>query len=837
MKLIRITGFNLKKKMGTVVILFVLTALATMFMSVGMNIASAYSNIYEKNKEFYEEPDNLYLMGQKMFKEEYVGVLEQDEDVDRVELTRPVVMESAKIVYQDGNIELPALFLNMDEDNGMLKANIREEIQTDAPESVYIPASLQQYGFNPGDEITFEYKGNHYYYTVAGITETTSFGIINSGTLKFYLKAPAYESLTGEVGRGYLLSAKLKAGADAELVNKRFTDYIKENANSSEEAEFINSITAVNSKLVISTLGNMVAGIVVGFSVVLVIITLLVVRFRIINSIMENMTQIGVLEALGYKQREVIMIYILEYLGITITGVIAGIIGSYCMIPMLGRLLSDMNGMRWMNSLHLIQDLQCVALMMMAMFVISYSNARKVLKYPPVTALSKGTGTHSFRKNRFSLKKCRNITVWIALKEMGSSLKQNIMVVVCVMCVTFATMMGLYLYFAFGVDDTTIKKVANVEWTDVSIYLNQTTDEQQFLEEIRGMDMVRKAALSKTYIQMYAQDEAVYINIYDDFARLETVAPYEGRNPEYKNEIVVTGTLAKRWHKQIGDMITVEYNGSSADYMICGLSQTFSNGGRMLSLSYEGIKELCPSFRLDTVDVYLKDHADTDEFIKQINTIYGMSAEDAENGKDNIAETRDEKIKRIADEKIARLMKTYGVENLDYSIMIDGKIISGNTRRYAVESVEDFEKYMNSNMNQFEIMFSMIAYVLLGVTMLIIGLMLTFIINSILMQKRMKYGIYKALGFTSRQTAAIITGSLMPAVITGVIMGTILNHFSISRLMNLALDGIGISRMEFHISPIAIVGLSVFLMVYSFIIAMLYAGKVKNISPYELMTE
>ena len=616
-KYFKMTWLNIRKRKSTTCMLLLLVVLSTMFLNVGTKIMKETGDIYIVNKEKLQEPDSAYLMSQATYKDAYYQLLKKDADVKNIELTSLVSMENAKIPYRGGNVETVDLFCNMDQEKGMLKANIREQIEVNENEAIYVPAAMQQYGFSLGDKLSFSFQGNVYQYQIAGWLDTTMFGIVNSGSLKFYLKQPAYEQLAQEAGEVYGLFVKTTSEETSVAVDNRFQEYIRDNADNAVGSQMINRVTPSEAQAMYSYMGYIMAGVMIAFSLIIVLTTLLIIRFRIVNTIQNSMVEIGTLQAIGYKGKQVAFLYWLEY-GITaFVGALLGIAASYAFLPLIGNMLSDANGLRWISQVHIQSDIFCMLFSVAILSVISFYAARRIYQYPPVRAFSKGLQSHNFMKNYFPLEKCKNLTLSLAAKEMSRTVRQSIMIFICIVGVSFSTMLGLYFYITFGVDMTTLKKVFGMEWTDVSITLNKNADEEAMLRDISAMPEVRKAGLSKTYVQMYADDAPTYVDVYDNFERLETAEAYEGRFPIYDNEIDITGVLAQKWGKNIGDTVTLSYNGFQADYLITGLSQTLSNYGNMVKITYEGARRICPTFKMNTMDVYLKPEEEKNEFKKR----------------------------------------------------------------------------------------------------------------------------------------------------------------------------------------------------------------------------
>ena len=218
------------------------------------------------------------------------------------------------------------------------------------------------------------------------------------------------------------------------------------------------------------------------------------------------------------------------------------------------------------------------------------------------------------------------------------------------------------------------------------------------------------------------EGELLSCYVSDDFGKLEMVEVYEGNFPEYDNEIVVTGLLARSWGKKIGDTVTVSSNGASAEYVICGLTQTMNNFGRICFMHETGLLRVEPYYEKNSIQVYLEPGLDIDTFIgamEQSFRVLSPSASPGNTGADmnsNTDSSTDSGInagtnagtdsgasmetgtkkqealaaaKRKAEEKLAALISMYGVDSAQYALMVDGEVVlSGDTNDYEIDRIE-----------------------------------------------------------------------------------------------------------------------------------------------------
>ena len=87
-----------------------------------------------------------------------------------------------------------------------------------------------------------------------------------------------------------------------------------------------------SARTVTSSIGT---SIIVGFSVLLLLIALVVVNFRIKNSVEEEIRNIGALKALGYTSSQLIGTFLMQFTVLSLAGGLLGIICSYVVLPSL----------------------------------------------------------------------------------------------------------------------------------------------------------------------------------------------------------------------------------------------------------------------------------------------------------------------------------------------------------------------------------------------------------------------------------------------------------------------------------------------------------------------
>lgn len=104
-----------------------------------------------------------------------------------------------------------------------------------------------------------------------------------------------------------------------------------------------------------------------------------------------------------------------------------------------------------------------------------------------------------------------------------------------------------------------------------------------------------------------------------------------------------------------------------------------------------------PSYQSDELGVYFNEGVDKKEFIASIKAEYGQSVEDMKKQLADASMSEEERIKAKAEAKIASLMSIYGIDSMDYAIMVDGELIKGSSKNFGIYNIRDMEEYVETN--------------------------------------------------------------------------------------------------------------------------------------------
>ncbi|CAM3886726.1 ABC transporter permease [Lederbergia lenta] len=771
---------NIRKSKSATISLFIFILVAALLLNIGLMVITQLSTFFDQKADQLNDPHVTIIMDQASYHPTYGEFLANYSGVKETE-TEEIINISINFNFGNGELTNSVVIFNADANRNIGPLKLIEKLNTSTTNDIFVPYSFKTNGgYDLGDDFIIHYQNKDYEYRIAGFLETTMMGTNNIGVMKFMLPESSYQTLAAELdnqSKGLIMSAVME---DKTQSTKLENDFIQ-NAKQSQVEETTLNIWGLNFELVknVNTLTiNIVATILVAFAAIIVLVSLIVIKFRVSNNIEDGMANIGVLKSIGYTSRQILSSIILQYILIALCGSVVGIALSYALMPLIGGIISTLSGLIWIQSFDMIVNLISIFFVTICVVLVTLLSAFRVRKILPVAALRGGIQTHSFRKNRIPLEKAKgNLHFLLAMKSMLANAKQNIMIVLIIMALTFATVFSVVLYYNIASDKTAFVNLFGSEPANVYIAVKLEADTRDLLSNIEQMDHVRKVNIFDL-ITTNIDGQIVYTNVTDHYNQLENNIVYEGRQPKYENEISISWVVSSQIDKGIGDTVEVEYGNETVSYLVTGLSQSIGNLGQIASLTMEGMQQLQSGYKGATLYVYLEGIS-TKDFIKNVKEQYG----------DDIVETLD------IDENIESQTSMYTAAVFAVMVMV------------------------------------------LIITILVVVMILYLVIKTMITKRKQEFGVMKAIGYSTIQLMNQISISFLPVIITGVIIGGVLGYFFTNPMLSVLLSNAGIKRLEFIIHLPTIIMICVGILILAYIVSMFVSRKIKKISAYGLITE
>lgn len=780
MHVLKLVIANIRKGKSAASSLALLILISAVLLNVGLTIMFSIQTFYDEKVEELQEAHAAIMMKQDSRVAGPLNFLKSYPGVEGALQEDVLLLTSAQFQYSNSELTSDVALLNAETDRDFPRLKFTERLDSISDQDIYLPYRFKLgAGYKLGDTFEFSYADQTYNYRIAGFFESALLGNIDMGMIKFMLPDAAYGSLEQKLGAGAqtsLLSVRLEHSADSPKLIEAYSRQFETGASRGGELYWSGDVVMVKSANTMTI--NIVAMILVAFAAIVVLVSLIVIHFRIANSIEDGIVNIGILKSLGYTSREIRGSMLAQFAGIALLSSLLGIVLSYWIMPVFGGIISSLAGLLWTMRVDVGLHAFSILLILVTVLAVTLWSSRRIHDLQPVEALRGGLAAHSFRKNFVPLDKSSGGLTWmLACKAVLGSLKQNLLIACIIAAVTSASVFAVVLYYNVGADRTTFIQLVGSETAEVVAITKPGTDSANFIQELEAMEGVVKATILDVTM-MEIEGNRYYTQVTEDFSRLENNTVYEGRYPKYNNEIVISGAISKEIGKGIGDTVSVTVQGETKTYLVTGLSQSINFLGLVASITKEGIEQLAPDYESSVFNIYL-DQISTVNFIKQLNAQWG--------------------------------------ERLD--------------------SVTDLEEVFNSQSSIYITALFSVMVLILTITSVVVILILYLVIKTMILKRRRELGIYKAIGYTTLQLTNQIALSFVPVVVTGILAGSVIGYIFTNPLLAFLLSSAGIFNVDFRVPLVGIIILGLGITALAYAVSLLVSSRIRHISTYELITE
>lgn len=764
------------KSRGQLISMLLIIISAVALMNTGATTFFAFETIMNEKIEKLNAPHIAMIIKKDGYRPAYEDYLKSDLHMAGTSAEDVLYLPQAAFSFGGGKLSHSIVIQNADLSREMAPMSLVGGSDETYSDSIFAPYILHTGGgYDVGDTLTLEYMHSEYSFHIAGFFEDIMFGTINVGALSFYMPEPLYKRFMAEC-----------PAEPAVLLSGRLTDpiycagvYEGISAAYSEDGNVLWMMSADLAKYVRSISINIASTVMIAFALIIAIVALIVIRFRINDSIQDDIKDIGSLKAVGYTNFQIKASILLQFLGVTFIGGLLGLVISFLIMPVISMIYSSQTGLPWNQGFSFTSGAACLLIIMLAVVFDVLLSSRKVKDLSPIAAIRGDTETRGLKKNYFPLDKAKsNLQFLLGAKYMMQNLRQNILISVIIAAVTYTSAFGLVFYYNMAVDSGNFIGTIVGEVCSVGVEPLSNFDASKLRDEIAVMPGVRKALIFDG-VWVLVDEEAYVANVTEDFDGLEGGMLTDGRYPKSPNEVALGATLSKKLGKGIGDMIRIKKNEKVAEYEICGLIQSGNYMGKILALSGAGIGRVDPDYTPSFIYIYLNEGEPADIFVQTLENRYGGA--------------------------------------IDTPINMD-ELLKGQTGSYVAIT-------------------QLVAVALLIITGLIVALVLYFIIKTTITRRKRFLGIQKALGFTTFQLMQQIALGFLPVVATGSVFGVVAGYAGINPMLSTMFRAIGIMRFEMVMAHLWLVLLCAGMVVFSYAVVIAVSYRIRGISPYALVTE
>lgn len=836
-KILRLSWANIKKHKFETISLFILVVFCVTLMGSSLSASKSIDRLFPEMMKSTGSVENFFYLPQKDYDDEFLNIMKGYSEVESAEKTEFLLSQNTNYIDRNNKESaLAVIMITLDGEkvlsNPKLDTSLTESEIAAMEHPIYMPYSVKDnLRYSEGDEFTIINGSRKYTFTIAGFYDSPLFNTAGQG-LKMIVSDADYYVLESVMDKLIAITYNDHQGQGGTKLIEKFVADCTEYSNNDIGSAYgcitydsIEELTTFSSKMLLNVL--------IILSVIVIISIAIIIVYRVSEDISKQIVNIGVLEAMGYRSSEISMSYVMEYMIISAAGAAVGIFFSLFFAPALSQLGNTISGHRVTTEPAPFPVVATAVVITCFIMLIAFLRSLKIRKYPPVTALRNGTGDHSFKKSCFPVEKTRsNVHLRLALKGFTDNIRQCLGLSICVTISTTVIVFSFILFNFFISDPQAIERNTGMELSDLRIQTMETCDTEQFASELSEFPEVRKALPTSAgfdiEISYVGTDKYFLPFTFDDFNETENIFTMSGRFPTHDNEVMVTNTAAKTANLDIGSNITLEYKNIRKNYIITGIVPSLTNGGANLYLTCDALKRLIPTYHHNTVEVYLNEGVDTDEFKHTLTARYGRSISDSVRNSSSEG-SYEEKIRSEADRMIADMMGAYGVSHVEYSIQSGDTVISGNSSEFIIRSISNIGDIIKTQLESTKIAIQALTTIFVIISAALVMILLFILMESNIRNSRREFGIMKSMGYTSKELMIQLAFRIVPAALVAIITGTILSTLIVKLISYYA--------VRVHINMTAVVILDIVLLVFCFICAYIGARKIKNISVCELMNE
>ncbi|THG27759.1 FtsX-like permease family protein [Bifidobacterium pseudolongum] len=631
-----------------------------------------------------------------------------------------------------------------------------------------------QFGqFAPGERIELRIGGHDESFRIAGVVEEMEFGNAGSQILAFSAPAARFAQLERDHPESRMTEYAVRVDAGAD---PRAVRSRLERALAQAGTPVAAAIDASSVRATRMMVSRLIILILVVFAVLVTIVSLALCTFHIRNIVETDRTDMGVLKALGYTGTMISRAMMAPYLLVCVGATVIGLALSTLATPAIGSLIALQAGFTFHARADARAWLITIAALAGVTLLFAWVGVRSLRALQPIEAI-RGISARSQRHTVRPLNRMPgNARTAISLQQAAASPSRNLLVGCMTFLMTLIVSFAATLTYNAAVTPDNLYNTLSTETPQVvaTPAQGETTEAMQRIRAIPGVQNV----IAYTTARVGIDGTQMPAFVSDDFDATRNDIRYEGDHPATAHEIAMGSALADT--HPIGSKVTVSRGGTALGYTVVGYIQSVNDGGTVCELTDAGYTRLDPDFAHSPHTLYVYcDGADTARVIRAIES----------------------------------------------------------TCADLVTHTTDMERMRETSQQMYGSIMSAVSLAMLILAIGLTGLVLMMVVRSTIVRERRRFGILKALGYTSGQLMRQIAAALMPATAAGAVLGALVAGMAARPVTDALFATVGVMRSQFDHPALLPIAAALALTAVQGALTLGFATPIRTISPYQLITE
>jgi len=771
---------NIAKMKVQGIILVVLLIISSLMLNVGLMLAINFQAFMGNMASELGTSDAFYIMPYSQMTDDVRNRIEGHEQVISLDLYEGVAVP-AEITGWRGGSQITIFFRDREVTQAVSRWELVSDTLDNVQNPVFVPYGFSSIaGFSLGDQMEMMVNNILHTFTVAGFMEDILFSNAADMQFAFYVTDYMYAELlqTFEQHHAAILFADVHGNhRNIELFMREiFDEGVALGNNSAVQFTARAYEFVVGGRILLPSIMSIM---VIVFAFIIVIVCLTMIRFRISNSIEEDMPAIGSLKAAGYTSWQIKAGIWVQYLMLALFGAFMGVPLMYALLPSIRGVIAMQTGLNWQQGLDIPLNIVAVGVIALVVSILVLICSRKIKSIDPVIAIRGGVAGHNFKRNHLPLDKTMlPLNLALGSKAMLQNVKQSISLFIVFAVIAFTAVFFISMRHMATAQSDEYIALTGAELSDAVIQLRLDADSGYVLDTVAAMDGVWQAVfLDRTDIMV--NGEYILAHVMDDFSRKVNPSLYSGRYPLHQNEIALSGFASDLLGVGIDDILHI--GAQNTPFIVTGLTQgqgaTEDFDFISICITTSGIENVLPNFNQVRLGVYLEDWVDTSTFVAEVST------------------------------------------------MLDNQIISAaNWRDVLVEANEVVTSIL-----------VLVSSAMLGFAVVVILLVLYFIVGAVIVRRHRHLGIQKAMGYTTFELMQQVSVSFILPLIAGIVSGAVFMAFTFNSVTALIMTPLGVRQANFDVPYLWMALTCVVLAIVSYATILVITGRIRKISAYDLV--
>lgn len=625
---------DLKRNKSMNIILFIFILLTTMLIASSINMMVTFSNALDDFIKAANVGDfnvfTYYDAKQDAKIQEWAG---QNTEIKSYHRDTYLYLDYQKASFKNKKKETGSnttFLIDYDGKSYNRFFNEKDELVELNDNEIGIPVSFHNStNLNIGDYFTVQMGDSKKTFKVACYVKDAMCGSSIMSIKRFVVNKQDYELLSG------LDSSR----------QVQYTFFVKDTSRIIEfdkefNGQMYNSISTFERSTVKSAylVDLLMAALMVLVSIFLIIIAFLILRFTIVYTLQEDYRQIGIMKAIGLKNKGIKKLYMVKYAFLSLAGGFIGLFLSFPFQHELSRSVAQNIIIR--NSKYSLLINICAALAV-AMINLSFCSqcTRKLNRISAIQSIRNGNSGERFRKaKKLSLHSRKRVPVplFLAVSDLLNGIRKYIIlfitfilgtILIILPINTINTLTGEELLNLFNYAKADIFVIPD----DIDEHLaNDSLDE--FLSYVKNIeDELHQKDIDVSFYPEINFSARIYV---DDEKENKGILAYksygidtnqyaylEGTAPVLANEVALTKMTAEYLGVGIGDSVHISINGITYSSVVTALFQSMNNLGYGCRLSQDLNLDLKGNNGFCTLDGFFHEDINKEKSIEKVEQI------------------------------------------------------------------------------------------------------------------------------------------------------------------------------------------------------------------------